>query len=81
VVVTYAADQLHCYLDGKPVAVPANVTGTFAAWKPQHLLFGDEWNGDREWQGKLAGVAIYNRALSPEEIARNAMHFQLRFRF
>jgi hypothetical protein len=79
VVVTYSPGELHCYLDGKPIELTANIQGTFAAWKPQHFLFGDEWTGGREWQGKLAGVAVYHRAISAKEAARNALHFRLRF--
>jgi hypothetical protein len=42
-------------------------------------LFGDEWNGDRQWIGDLAGIAIYDRVLSAGEVARNALHYRLRF--
>ena len=80
VIVTYHPGNLRCYLDGKPVPLKSQIQGTFAKWAPQHLLFGDEWDGDREWRGQLAGVAIYNRALSAEEAARNALHYRLRFR-
>ena len=79
VVVTYSPGEFHCYLDGKSIELTANIHGTFAAWKPQHFLFGDEWTGEREWQGQLAGVAVYHRALSAQEAARNALHFRLRF--
>ncbi len=78
-IVTYNPGNLRCYLDGKPVPIKSHVEGSFSKWMPQHLLFGDEWDGDREWQGTLAGVAIYNRALSADEAARNALHYRLRF--
>ena len=79
VVVTYSPGELHCYLDGQPIELTANVQGTFAAWKPQHFLFGDEWTGGREWQGQMTGVAVYHRKLSAQEATRNALHFRLRF--
>ncbi len=79
VAVTYAANRLRCYLDGKELPLANHPQGTFKTWKPQHLLFGDEWNGEREWKGELAGIAIYSRALSAEEIARNALHYRLQF--
>jgi hypothetical protein len=41
-------------------------------WAPHHLLFGDEFNGERNWAGTLEGVAIYSRALEPGEVHRNA---------
>ncbi len=31
---------------------------------------GNEYEGDRNWQGELKGIAIYNRFVSPEEAAR-----------
>ena len=43
-------------------------------WKPQHLLFGDEWDGQRDWAGTLADVAIYNRYFSQLEAVK---HYQL----
>lgn len=79
VVVTYSPGDLHCYLDGEPVDLALKVEGTFAAWKPEHFLFGDEWTGGREWQGQLSGVAVYHRAITTEEAARNALHFRLQF--
>ena len=79
VLIAYSPGNLRCYLDGKTVPLKSKVQGTFAKWTPQHVLFGDEWDGDREWQGTLAGVAIYNQALSAEEAARNALHYRLRF--
>lgn len=80
VAVTYGEDRLRCYLDGEEVPLPAEVQGSLAGWTARHLLFGDEWDGGGEWTGALSGVAIYNRVLSPMEIARNALHFQLQFR-
>ena len=77
--VTYRPGELRCYLDGKLVSVNSSVAGDLSAWKRQHLLFGDEWNGGREWKGALSGIAIYNRALEAEEVARNALHYQMRF--
>lgn len=36
-----------------------------------HLQLGNEGTGDRPWLGRIHLVALYDRALSPEEIARN----------
>jgi hypothetical protein len=79
VVVTYSPGNLHCYLDGRPIPLPAKVNGTLAAWNPHHLLFGDEWTGGSEWRGRLQGVAVYHRAITAEEAARNSLHFRLQF--
>ncbi|KRT54543.1 Concanavalin A-like lectin/glucanases superfamily [endosymbiont of Ridgeia piscesae] len=35
------------------------------------LVLGNEVSGDRPWLGKLRLLAIHNRALTPEQIARN----------
>lgn len=79
VVLTYSPGEVHCYLDGQQVEITTSIEGTFAAWQPQHLLFGDEWTGGRDWQGQLTGVALYARAIPAEEAARNALHFRLQF--
>ncbi|MCA9067977.1 MAG: FecR domain-containing protein [Planctomycetaceae bacterium] len=78
-VVTYASGELRCYLDGTLKGSEKMDQGTFANWTSQHLLFGDEWNGNRQWQGNLSGIAIYDRVLTPDEVTRNALHFRLRF--
>ena len=35
------------------------------------FVLGNEVSGDRQWQGMLRMVAIHNRVLTPEQIARN----------
>jgi len=66
-VVTYEPGRLRCYRNGEPVLDTNAVEGDFGNWSPHHLLFGDEWNGERDWSGTLEGVALYSRALSEEE--------------
>jgi len=61
---TYDGTTLKCYLDGvKRDSVPlAGIVGSASS-----LLIGsDGWRSD--WIGAIDEVAIYNRALSPEEI-------------
>jgi 4-hydroxy-3-methylbut-2-enyl diphosphate reductase IspH len=36
-----------------------------------HLHLANEENADRRWLGSVHLVAIYARALTPEEVARN----------
>ena len=67
VVVSYRPGSLSCYVDGKRVLETDRVSGDFSNWEPMHLLFGDEWDGGRDWSGKLEGVAIYSRAVSEAE--------------
>jgi len=71
VIVTYTPGQLHCYFNGKAVNIKENYQGDFSNWTSQHLLFGDEWGGDRNWDGKLEGVALFNRFFSDQEAAKH----------
>ena len=70
VVVSYFPGNLHCYINGKLTYAGSDLQGDFSNWEPCHLLFGNEYEGDRNWQGELKGIAIYNRFVSPEEAAR-----------
>jgi VanZ family protein len=46
--------------------------GTFANWNPSyHLVLGNEATGGRAWNGKIFYVAIYDRALSKQEIHKS----------
>lgn len=71
IIVSYTPGQLVCYLNGKQVLKTDRSQGNLSNWVPHHLLFGDEWNGERDWAGRLEGVAIYSRAIGKEEAARN----------
>ena len=74
VIVSYADEHLSCYLNGKAMPLKEKYQGDFSNWKPQHLIFGDEWGGERNWDGKLEGVAIFNRFFSDKEAAK---HYEL----
>ena len=80
VIATYRDGALTCYQDGQQVMTSSKVTGDFSNWSPCHLLFGDEWTGGRDWSGSLEGIAIYSRALSPEEAAMNAAAYRPRLK-
>jgi hypothetical protein len=69
VVVTYGGGRTRCYVDGKQVADSRQVTGDFSNWEPAHLLLGDEWTGERDWDGTIESVAIYAQALTAEQVA------------
>jgi hypothetical protein len=72
VAVTYRPGELAAYVNGKQIYRGKAVTGDLQNWTAQHLLVGDEFNGERDWAGTLEGVAIYNRALEAAEVERNA---------
>lgn len=76
VVVTYRPGHITAYVDGKQVFAGRKVQGDFSNWEPQHLLFGDEFDGHRDWAGTLEGVAIYSRALGADEVQRNANQYR-----
>lgn len=71
VVVSYKPGQVACYVNGKPVFISPDIHGDFSNWSAQHLIFGDEWNGNRNWSGKLEGIAIYNRFMELDEAREN----------
>jgi len=74
VMVTYRQGQLRAYYNGELVVESDKIRGDFSRWTPMNLLFGNEWQGGRDWFGDLEGLAIYSVALSPEEVKR---HYQL----
>jgi ferric-dicitrate binding protein FerR (iron transport regulator) len=72
VVVTWREGTVQAWLDGVSVATSHNFKGDLTDWQPQHLLFGDDFDGDRIWRGRISGFAIYRRALTPDEVAEHA---------
>ncbi len=72
--VVYTRDQAglaRIYLDGGQAAektVPGNPSNWDGSY---HLALGNEHDGNRPWEGSYYLVALYNRDLSPSEVARN----------
>lgn len=66
--VSYTPDRLACFLDGKQVLATNAPPGGPAGWSAGQLAFGDQTNF---WPGRLDHIALYSRALDPEEIRRN----------
>lgn len=70
--VTYDGRVERVFVDGKPVAENREVAGDFSNWTDGHFLTaGNERTPNRPWRGVLFEAALYARALSPEEAARN----------
>lgn len=66
-----AAGNWTLYVDGA-VEASGTRTGSFAGWNPNYpLALANELTNDRPWLGGLKLVAVYDRALSPVEIAQN----------
>lgn len=76
VVVTYDDGRLRAYRDGKLEMETRKIRGDFSNWQAHHLVLGDEHSGQRNWDGRLEGVAIYNRALGPKQVEAHYRAFQ-----
>jgi len=72
VTVTYSPGNLRCYVNGKRVMLSSRVRGDFSNWSEAHLLLGDEWSGERDWDGRLGSVAIFALELTPVQVAARA---------
>jgi len=71
-VVTYDGTDMRVYVDGTLRQSSRALRGSFDNWDPEHVLvFGNEASGARPWRGRLALVAIYDRALGRDEVATN----------
>ncbi len=67
-VVNFTGDSLELFADGKSLGKKAGKFD-FAGAATDALIFGDPAGG---WRGTLAGLAVYDRALEPVEIAANS---------
>jgi hypothetical protein len=63
-----AAGRSKIYIDGKPMGAQ-DVGGDLSNWDVNfRLALANELTSDRPWRGTFHRVAIYSRALSPEEV-------------
>ncbi|MFT5465186.1 MAG: outer membrane protein assembly factor BamB [Verrucomicrobiales bacterium] len=70
VLVTYRPGELSAYVNGERVHQSDAVQGDFSNWDAaQQLVFGSEFEDDRNWAGVFDAIAILNRFVSPEEAA------------
>jgi ferric-dicitrate binding protein FerR (iron transport regulator) len=76
VTVTYRDGALVAFINGQEVARRNDVSGGFSGWAQGALTIGSNATGGRSWRGSVAGLAIYNRALEPAEVNRNARNFR-----
>ncbi len=71
VVVTYEPGKLKAYVDGKQVVDSDQVTGDLK-WGYGELVFGGSHNSGRQrWRGRMRNMALYARALTPEEVSKH----------
>ncbi|MCK5803859.1 MAG: LamG domain-containing protein [Lentisphaeria bacterium] len=77
VMVTYTlcshcgAGTLRLFVNGKLAMERLGLGGDFSTWDFFPLLLGNEIDLNRQWRGTLYLVALYDRALSPEEVQAN----------
>lgn len=76
VVITYVQDLLMCYVDGKQVFSTDKVKGDLQGYPTGGLSTGNNLDG-RTWRGTIEGIALYNRALTPEEVLANYKAFRI----
>jgi hypothetical protein len=66
-----ASGRARFYVNGEQVG-DCTVAGDFSNWNDNYCLgLGNEFKDERPWLGELHLVAIYNRALRPDEIKQN----------
>jgi hypothetical protein len=71
VVVVVAHGVLTAYIDGRKVSSYDDVRTDFSAWEEPQLWFGAAPDGSGEWSGRLEGIALYDRALTRDEVQRH----------
>ena len=72
IVVTYDFRHLCTYVDGRRRACRSSPAGDFSNWDRSHeLSIGNEATAQRPWRGAISHVAVYNRALSAEDLAHS----------
>ena len=76
VIISYFLGYVACYVDGELVYSGHNIQGDFSNWELYSLIFGDEANRGRSWEGKLSHVAIYSRFVGEEEAAHKFVLLQ-----
>jgi hypothetical protein len=60
------------YIDGTQVAVSTSIAGDFSNWNSNFALgLANELTLDRSWLGELYLVAVYDRALTAQEVLQN----------
>jgi len=79
VTITYRSGELAGYVGRDRRAATMEVRGDLTSWKEGKLVVGADEKGDGAWQGTVAGIAIYSRALSADEVVDNQQRFVAKF--
>jgi hypothetical protein len=57
--------------DGQPL-MSGELAGAVPAWKTRELVMGSGWSGVENWRGRMEGVAVFSRALTGSDAAKEA---------
>ena len=75
--VSYFPGQMSVFANGEEVLSTSDLEGDFSTWGPgHHLILGDEWVGDRGWNGTLDHLSVYSRYVGHEEAKKQYELFQ-----
>ncbi len=71
VVIAVGDDGMTTYIDGRRVSSHGDVRADLRGRDDQQLCFGAAPDGSGDWDGRLEGVALYDRALGRDEVRRH----------
>jgi hypothetical protein len=70
VLVSYAPGRLHASINGVEAVTSTLMSGGLSAWSGEAgFTFGNSPPWERQWTGRIEGVALYDRAIGPAEAA------------
>lgn len=75
--ITYQGSELVAYLNGGVVARHHAERGPLAHWRDGPLTLGATARGEHAWHGQVEALVLYNRCLTPTEIARSVTSYRL----
>jgi hypothetical protein len=72
VMVACASDTATLFVDGDRVGQARGGPSDFGRWQTGPLVFGADVAGTNGWSGRIEGIALYARAMTPEDAGRHA---------
>jgi len=80
VLISWDAVHLSCFVNGTAVAIVPTSTHSFTHWTGSGITLGVSDLGLKAAQGTLEGVAIFSRALTAEETAKNVAAYAVKLK-
>ena len=71
-VLTAGKKEIAFYRNGEKAGTHPGLPTDFPAFEDGRLYFGNDAKGARPWRGRLERAALYNKALSAEEVRKAA---------